>query len=190
VMVSQISDHRRLMLETRTEQDVRAVAELMLRELRLAGSWGRPDLGTWSEANPNPIANPYEQITISADGTKIEFSTSFAADNPGSSEDNIINNSEKRGFVLADGVLKSLSGGNSQPLTDPETLRITRFLVSLQPSSFSMASICAKPCDGLANCPPKTTVRDVRIVHDESVKRNLDVTVRLQADKVEGVCNT
>lgn len=196
VMVSQISDHRRLMLETRTEQEVRAVGELMSRELRLAGAWGRPDLGVWSEANPSPMANPYKEIRISADGARVTFSVSTAGDSAEVGEDNFVSDPEKRGFALVGGVLRSLSGGNSQPLTDADTLQVTRFQVSLVPTSFPVPASCALACNGLANCPPTITMREIKVLldaeakHDASVKRHLDLTVRLQTDKIEGVCRS
>lgn len=188
VMVSQLSDHRRLALETRTEQDVRAVAELMMRELRTAGNWGNAWKGMWSEANPNPIANPYGNVLINATSDEVTFWTTVGAEN------DLATDNEKRKFGLADGVLRRWSGSTWQPMTDPETLRISKFNVQLLENTYGMASACAKPCNGLENCPPTTTVRELRLqldaeaVHDASVKRNLDVKLRLQADKLAGVC--
>ncbi len=195
VMVSQISEHRRLTLETRTEQDVRAVAELMQRELHNAGGWPNAWRSLWSEANPNPIPNPYAPVSISEGGQRLEFRVSQAMVSRANPEDNVYSAAtELRGFALSDGVLRGRIGGAWQPLTDPETLRIANFQASLNETASALPSACAKPCDGLANCPPTVTIREVRIqldaeaAHDPRVKRSLDFQVRLQADEVSGVC--
>lgn len=194
VMVSQISEHRRLTLETRTEQDVRAVAELIQRELHNAGAWTNAWQSLWSENNPTPNSNPYAPISISDGGKRLEFRVSLAALNSSEVEDNAVSPTELRGFALINGVLRGRIGGFWQPLTDPETLRIANFQASLNETATALPSACAKPCDGLANCPPTVTIREVRIqldaeaAHDAKVKRSLDFQVRLQADEVSGVC--
>jgi hypothetical protein len=74
-------------------------------------------------------------------------------------------------------------------------LRITNFVVTRTTSNFSMASSCENPCNGLANCPPTTVVEDLSIelaaeaAHDAAVKRNLNLSVRLPSERVQGVCN-
>lgn len=198
VMVSQISEHRRLTLETRTEQDVRAVGELMQRELHNAGGWPNAWRSLWSEANPNPMPNPYALIETPDEGRRLEFRVSKAMVSTSYPEDDrYVPNEpdyELRGFRLSGGVLQGRIGGAWQPLTDPETLKIANFQASLNQTSTALPSACAKPCDGLANCPPTVTIREVRIqldaeaAHDPSVKRSLDFQVRLQADEVSGVC--
>ena len=40
MLVNQVNEHRRLMLETQVQQDLRASADLILRELRRAGYRG------------------------------------------------------------------------------------------------------------------------------------------------------
>lgn len=178
VMVSQIGDHRRLTLETRTEQDVRALAELMTREIRSAGAWNDPMRGVWTESNPNPQGNPNANIVIGDLGATLQFNVEAGA----------------RGYKLANGVLQRYDGANWQPMTDPNTLAIARFRASLTERDFAMESACRLPCGSTANCPPKARVRDLRIVldatakHDPGVRRNLDFVIRLQADALAGVC--
>lgn len=182
LMVSQIGDHRRLALETRTEQDVRALAEVMTREVRSAGAWKDPMKGVWTEANPTPQANPYANVNIEEAGAKITFT--------------ILDGTSQlvRGYKFSGETLYRYDGVSWQPMTDPNTLKIARFEVTENAHSFGMESACRLPCDGADNCPPVATVRDVRFVleatakHDEAVKRNLDFVVRLQADALTGAC--
>lgn len=195
VMVSQIGEHRRLALETRTEQDVRALAELMQRELRQAGGWPHAWRSRWSDANPQPIANPYGPVSVSDDGQRLEFRVSANLVSPTNPEDDAFSpGSESRGFALSQGVLRARLGTHWQPLSDPQTLKITAFQARVVETTTPLPSACAKPCDGLANCPPRSTARDVHLrldaqaAHDPSVARRLDLRVRLQADQFDGVC--
>lgn len=182
LMVSQIGDHRRLALETRTEQDVRAMAEVMTREIRSAGAWKDPMKGVWTEASPSPQVNPYANVTIEDGGAKLTFTI---LDGP---------SQFVRGYKFSGEVLYRFDGANWQPMTDPNTLKIARFEVTQNEHSFGMESACRLPCDGAENCPPVAKVRDLRIVleanakHDSAVRRNLDFVVRLQADALSGVC--
>lgn len=197
VMVSQIGEHRRLALETRTEQDVRALAELMQRELRQAGGWPNAWRSRWSDANPQPIANPYGPVSVTDDGQRLEFRVSanlVSAANP--EDDAFTPASESRGFAFSQGVLRARLGATWQPLSDPQTLTIKAFQARLVETTTPLPSACAQPCDGLADCPPRSTAREVHVrldaeaAHDPSVTRRLDLRVRLQADQFDGVCRS
>ncbi len=195
VMVGQLADHRRLMLETRTEQDLRAIAELMQRELRHAGAWPHAWRGLWSPGNPEPLANPYAPVSVADGGDQLLFRVSAAVEHPGVVEDDVYSpSSELRGFELRQGVLRGRVGSNWQPLSDPQTLRITHFSATVSEAIAPLAGVCAHPCDGIPDCPPKVSQRQLRIrldaeaAHDPAVKRSLDFTMRLQADQFHGVC--
>ena len=47
LVVTQLSDNRRLTLETQVQQDLRASADIITRELRRAGHWGKARDGVW-----------------------------------------------------------------------------------------------------------------------------------------------
>jgi prepilin-type N-terminal cleavage/methylation domain-containing protein len=196
LMLSQLSDHRRLSLESRTEQDVRASAEIIGRELRDAGAWGTPGRAFWSEAQPTPMQNPYAGIVISDDGSRLMFAVShaLAEPDPALAEDQVLNANEWRGFKLEAGELRLFNGATWQPLTDRDTLRVQRFRASLTEQQLPMPSLCAKSCGSLSDCPPKVTLRDLLIelqaqaAHDPAVSRSIAFRVRLQADLHSGVC--
>ena len=182
LMVSQLGDHRRLTLETRTEQDLRVLAELMRQDLQRSGVWQRPTLGVWSELNPNPQANPNADVNIGAGGTSVLVRFWDGA-----------MPSKQVGYRLDGQLVRRLDGG-WQPVTDADTVKITRFNARLEETPLSMESACALPCDGAANCPPTVQMRELIIrveaeaAHDALVKRNFDVRVRLPADRMTGVC--
>ena len=57
---TQLSDNRRLMLETQVQQDLRASADIITRELRRAGHWGKARDGVWFAGNVAAVRdNPY-----------------------------------------------------------------------------------------------------------------------------------
>lgn len=199
VAVNQVVEHKRVVLETQTQQELRAAAEIMVRELRKAGSWGSPELGLWSERTTAPRSNPYGAVTVSDGGQRIEFAYSknlglaaaYGADSATAPA-----NDEKRGFRLQGEQLEFLLGsGGYQPLTDPASLVITKFEARLKSSSSPLSSRCFKPCDPAnTQCPPTLTVREVQVRiegharHDNKVQRKLDFTTRLAADQLSGSC--
>jgi len=52
---NQLGDNRRLMLETQIQQDLRATADLIAKDLRRAGYWGAAEAGVWHAATGLPI---------------------------------------------------------------------------------------------------------------------------------------
>jgi prepilin peptidase dependent protein B len=193
LMLAQLGDHRRLTLETRTEQDLRALAELMGRELREAGRWQSPAQGVWQEAAA-AIANPYADIAVAPDGSRIEFSLSSAE--PLSRDDNLLTPAERRGFKLEAGVLRFLQGGAGwQPLSDPQTLRLNSLRFELREQAQTLPELCERACDSLADCPPRLLRQQLRVqlqgqaAHDGRVQRRLDFSLPLQTERVEGRCH-
>ena len=198
LMLTQVTDHRRLSLESRIEQDVRASAEIMIRELREAGAWGTPERAVWSATGPAPLQNPYAGIDLRDNGGRLMFAVSQALrqPDPAQAEDQVLSPNEWRGFKLQDGELKLFNGATWQPLTDRDTLRVQRFQASLLEQHIALPSVCAMDCGSLSNCPPRTTLRELLIelqaqaAHDPSVSRSLAFRVRLQADLQSGVCRS
>lgn len=182
LMVGQISDHRRLLLETRTEQDMRIVAEQIKFDLKQISNWDEPTLGVWSEINPVPQANPYAEVTISESGTSLVYDYWR------------ISTKQTAGFKLDGSTLRRFDGVTWNPITDPETLTVTDFQVAMKVTRRGMESLCEVPCDGAANCPPALEVRELTVnvkaqaTHDERVKRDFDVHVRLPSDRFVGAC--
>jgi type II secretory pathway pseudopilin PulG len=196
LMLSQLSDHRRLSLESRTEQDVRSTAEIMVRELRDAGAWGTPERALWSLAQPTPLQNPYAGIDISDNGSRLMFAVShaLAEPDPVAAEDQVLNPNEWRGFKLDGGELKLYNGATWQPLTDRDTLRVQRFSAELIEQRIELPSVCARSCNALSTCPPSALLRELAIelqahaAHDPTVSRSLTFRVRLQSDLHHGSC--
>ena len=196
MMVTQINEHRRLMLETQVQQDLRAAGDLILRELRRAGYRGEVAKGVWS---PDPLAaavaasSPYTVMApnvSTAESTQVQYRYSVRAPWVFNSA------TEQFGFKLDGGVLRfQLGAGGWQPLTDPNTLTITDFNVATVVQTIDLADYCPNPCPaGLVDCPPVQQVRNfnVRLTgeakHDPAVVRTLNVSTRVRNDQIVGVC--
>jgi prepilin peptidase dependent protein B len=183
---NQLGDNRRLMLETQIQQDLRAAADVIAKDLRRAGYWSRAASGVWHAGVTSVDANPYTTMHGIVSGTPasaVQFD--YARD----MNDAIDIPTERSGFRLSNGVIQMFTGGAWQALTDATTLRITKFEVELNSRPIDLA--CPIPPPG---APPTQLVRDVTVViegtavHDASVRRGAQSNVRLRNDVIQGAC--
>ena len=197
LLATQLSDNRRLLLETQVQQDLRATADIIVRELRRAGRWGRARDGVWAGGGA-PVVNPYSAVEPVAGGGAFadgeEASTveiAYSSVDLEADEDGAVADAERRGFRLDNGVIQTqLGAGNWQALTDGNTLRVTSFTVRMNRQPVALA--CAKPCPvGAVACPPQLEVRDMQVditgqaAHDPSVQRSVRSNVRLRNDTAQ-----
>jgi type IV pilus assembly protein PilW len=195
VVSNQLGDNRRLMLETQIQQDLRAAADLIARDIRRSGYWGEAERSVWHPSAPSVASNPYTALQGVAHGTpasNVEFWYSRGA------EDNALTDAtEHAGFRLQNGVIQMYTGGSWQALTDGTTLRVTNFRLDLinRDVPLSCFTECAGgPAD--TSCWPAQRVRDVTVliegtaVHDASVRRGAQSNARLRNDVIQGACPT
>jgi prepilin peptidase dependent protein B len=189
---NQLGDSRRLMLETQVQQDLRATADIIVRDLRRAGYWGESQAGVWYDGTPGLAVNPYRAMTptqVNLAGSEVQFAYSRSV-----VENGVLDASDQAGFRLNNGGIEMLVGGGGwQALTDTNTLEITDFRITLNKNQIAMA--CAKVCaPGAVDCPPRQELREIalqlggRARHDASVARTLRSTIRLRNDLVSGAC--
>lgn len=195
MMVNQIDEHRRLTLETQIQQDLRAAADLMLRDLRRSGYRAQAFQSVWAPTAP-VTANPYPlALQVSEDGKQVLYSYTSALDAKNApNENNQVDANEVFGYRLRQGVLQFNLGGSWQPLTDPNTLEVTVFQVTPQVQTISLKEFCPTPCANDADCPQQQ-VLDIslrlegRARHDRAnVSRSINVSTRLRNDAVFGAC--
>jgi type IV pilus assembly protein PilW len=201
LLASQLADNRRLLLETQVQQDLRAAADLITRELRRSGHWGKAREGIWYPGTPGLLANPYLSLKPAVDGADFadgqQASTvllSYSRSVQEMTEDNTVAAAERLGFRLSDGVIQTQLGeGNWQALTDGSTLRVTAFDVRMNSTPVVLA--CPKACPvGAVDCPPALQLREVTVeiageaTHDAAVQRSVRSVVRLRNEPVVGVC--
>lgn len=199
LVATQLLDNRHLIAETQLQQDMRATADIITRELRRAGTEGLSNarLAAWYAGSTGARCNLYATVqpdTAAADAVSYRYYRSSNQIGP-------------LGFKLDGGVVKySLTTnvgpdattcspandpGNWQELTDPHTVTITGFSITpvLGPA---MVLSCPKLCpDGTTSCWPTIRVRDLVVtlqgqsVIDATVNRSITSTVRLRNDYVQ-----
>ena len=197
LVATQLSDNRRLTLETQVQQDLRATADIITRELRRSGHWAKARDSVGQPANLNPY-RAVEKAAGSpfADGnTSSTVLLSYSRSGDEAAENNVLNANEELGFTLVNGVIRTqLGNGGWQDLTDSATLNVTRFELTMNEQPIALE--CTKPCAGGGTaCYPQLVVRDITLAitgqatHDSSVQRSLRSNVRLRNDLVSaGAC--
>jgi prepilin peptidase dependent protein B len=199
LFVDMFGNNRRLLLETRVNQDLRAAADIISRDVRRAGYWEAASSALNGAA---PLANPFANYgSIGVNSIDYAYDRGVGA--------------SAAGFSLSGNQIFMTVGGTPQPLTDVGTVRITRFEVTNAASSsqwFDLAQNC--PCISIAasasggGCTaaemtalaegsasrPQVGVRWVDIVIEgesatmPSVRRQVRESVRLRNDQMRGAC--
>ena len=180
----------RLLYETRLNQDLRAAADVVARDLRRGAFWGNAIQGTLAVGAGSSVAqNPYAGLgNSSTDGVSYRFSRDVT-------ENNLLDDAERFGFRLQGGVLQMQTSRDVwQDLTDDKNLRVTALTITPTLTSLPLGSICSKPCAaGTPNCPV-STVRSLAVtltgqsVRDSAMVRSTNLTVRLRNDESAGRC--
>lgn len=193
--VSSLSGGRKLALDARLNQDLRAAADLVARDLRRASFWDASLSGTTIASSGATTPNPYRAVTPDSGSTVQEILYMFSRD---ATENNTADDNEKFGFRLTNaGVLemKTRQDENWHAITNPGVVRITAFNIDpSQSQEISLGYLCPTTCGaGTPNCPT-TRVRRYQIsitgqsVADANITRALQSTVRLRNDRLEGQC--
>lgn len=211
--VNQIAEHRRLMLETQIQQDLRTAADLLQLDIRRAGYRGLSERSVW--APPTGVGTPaetaeamatdnrYTPLTLKDEDGSRTFTYTYARDvdqqvgapAPRSAEHFGVKwNADGRTLYLRVGLVNGKD--NWQPITDPDTVLITAFDIEVTEQSTPVADFCETACSlaGGANACPSLAVRHVRFTivgeakHDARVRRTLSGTERVRADQITGAC--
>ena len=194
MFVSLLGDNRRLLLEARVNQEMRATADLIARDLRRAGYWQNAMMGV----GDTPVANPYASATWA--GTSVQY----AYDRDGNST---VTGGEQAGFQLNGNVIATNAG---QQLTDPNTIQVTTFTLPANAAAATQWTDLAYACECiskgtcteaaiLALAPgdpgrPQVGLRTATIVieaqatADARIKRRIEETVRIRNDLTRGAC--
>ena len=210
LMVDNLTTNRRLLVETRVNQDLRAAADLIVRDLRRAGYWRNAVAGISSDPLVAPVPNPYSAVSLA--GGVLAYRYAKDNDNAftaGSVEDLGV----QRAVVNGVGVVQLRIGGAWQTITDPGTLEIpTPADLSITASATrtvelwdSCSCLAALTCtagqfalvDPLTGAQgiyyanrPRTSIRQYtlvlngRAVSDTRIQRQITETVRIRNDEM------
>jgi type IV pilus assembly protein PilW len=204
VFVDYLVANRGMLVETRVNQDLRAAADLIVRDLRRASYWADASSGMVAPAAASAPLNPFRDITVSnQDLTAGELL--FSYDRPTST-------SEPAGFRVRNGALEmklgtSAGADNWQAVTDTGAVQIDVALLNAPVlRTVDLFSTC--PCIAKLACTaadfavgatqyatrPRLTVRQYTLrlsgfaPGNSSVRREIRETVRVRNDNACGVC--
>ncbi len=184
---NQLSDNRRLLLETQLQQDMRVSMDIMTRHIRRAGTRKLNEsltLLAGQNGDPGRFDPEYTGSDINAAGDQITFDYFLDATNDTRLRDNPLKN---WGFKLSDGrVMTNLGEAGWQELTDRSTVKVTA-LKFAPVTNVSEAVACPKLCpDGSTDCWPRSAVRAYVITlqaesaSDPLVKRRMQAVARVR----------
>ena len=186
LMATQLSDNRKLLVETQIQQDLRASMDIITRQLRRAGALdtalAQAGLGNSAGFGGARAPIAFTDVTTVAGGNgAVGFAFYRGVGDQG-----------PYGFKReVDGGIKSLMGTGWQELTDMNVMKVTSFTVT--PVVIASALLpCPKLCaDGTAACWPQLVVRDYTVTitaqakSDTTVQRTMSSRVRLRNDWVK-----
>ncbi len=175
VMASgQLTENRRLVAEAQVQQDLRATADIITRELRRSGAFGFDAAmlsqlwvpGSVVDPEPTPYSlltpdtpDPADPDDLPLSGTQADFN--YLPGAPGTEGD------PSFGFrlnALTGAIETRLVAGGWQDLTDPNTLRVTGFTVTRLRDAVHRIP-CNKTCAGSdpTACWPKIRIRALEV---------------------------
>lgn len=184
LVATQLTENRRMQLELQVQQDLRATADIITRELRRSASIAQFNDVASYVWTPGSLWQPNDNVPAtpaSGPSSEVTFQQARSPNGVGSS-----------GFRLSNGTVQTLlSGWGWQPLTDTTTMTVTAFSIDLA-SELPIRVACAKLCaDGTDNCWPTVTVRNYTIditgrsTNDAQVVRSLRSNVRVRNEILE-----
>ena len=191
-MAHQAGASRRVLLEARLTQELRAATDLLARHVRRAGHWSDAAEGVWRAGDGTPPANPHTFTSEAPDRLRFTYSS------PAQEPTDAVASTDHFGFRLRHGILDiELGEGHWQPLTDPGVLQVTELLLVPHEENIPLPAACAQPCPASARtCPPQVRVRGLEIrieaiaTRDPSVHRQAATYVRPRNDMQIGRCES
>lgn len=218
MMTNQVKENTQLLTEVQLQQDLRAAAELMLRDIRRAGYNGNASNGVWA---PGMAAGSWTNIyaPTSPPSARSNFYYAYGKATAGT----VPASNESFGFARETdpdtnrGVIVAYNGSafdldsttvpasfkfatanpRSQPLTDPNTVNITNVDIQLisQPVAVGTLATPYQACNaGAANCPcvivrlVKIRIDGTSVRYPTTVQRTINLESRIRNDEVVPSC--
>ncbi len=195
---TQLVDNRRMLLELQVQQDLRATADIITRDLRRIGAAGATSIAdantlVWDSANGSAVNTSYALLGLTA--SEIQFSSprQIGVIGPYGYK---LETTATKGWISSR--LPSSTGAAWQHLTDSDVMKVTAFsMVQVEETPIVLA--CPKQCPlplplgaiDTSYCWPTLKVRSIEIditaqaLSDPSVIRRVRSKARLRNDLVE-----
>lgn len=186
LVAGQLGENRKLMLDTQLQQDLRATADIVTRELRRVGAWRDAQNGI-AHSSINASENTFASMTPSASGSVSDVTFLY---------DRSTTEQGPWGFRLnaATGVIQTRLGPSVgwQDLTDRNVMEVTAFTIDIQREAGQVLP-CPRLCapSGDVSCWPVLQVRNfvvniqARSRADNSITRRVQSIVRARNDWIE-----
>lgn len=185
IVGGQLGDTRRLLAETQLQQDLRAAADIIVRDLRRAGYTTSGQVFVDGDGSgPSQQNTAIGMTPTTPDETVDTVTYSYVR---------AVNQTGPFGFRKSGAVIQSYLGAGPgwQDLTDSRILSVQDF--SITPRIVASTTVpCPKNCpDGTTACWPTISVRELDISitasskADANVVRSFSATVRLRNDRVD-----
>ncbi|MBI5719843.1 MAG: hypothetical protein HZC37_19395 [Burkholderiales bacterium] len=185
LVTGQLGENRKLMLDTQLQQDLRATADIVTRELRRVGARRDAENGI-AYATVNAQENNFATMTPSAAGTVTDVTFLY---------DRSTTEQGPWGFRLntATGVIQTRLGPSVswQDLTDKNVMEVTAFNIEIQREA-GQELPCPRLCpSGDTSCWPVLQVRNfvvtiqARSRGDSSITRRVQSIARARNDWIE-----
>ena len=192
----QIIGNADLLKVTRLNQELRAIMDLTVRDIRRGGYWGDAMRGVWYEGSPGVTANPLQSITVgstlnpdstAAVGGSLTYAYDVNGDGTIGDDENftIRLNTTNHSVELVQGI----NTVTTTPLSDTGTTTITALTFSPELFPAPVTITCVVPGSN-----PVLTVRELkisvtgRLSSDATVTRTMQETVRIRTDYIVGAC--
>lgn len=183
IVSAQLASNRRLLLDTQIQQDLRASADIIARELRRSGAL-RDGIAAATLWQPGMTFTPIDAASSALTPTtgpsdNVTFQYQRTSD------------VTEYGFKLHDGRIQSKINGEWQDLTDANAMHVTAFAITprtVTTVTLPCPNLC--PTTGDTACWPTVTVREIDLqidgeaANDASVRRSIRGTVRVRNDAV------
>jgi prepilin peptidase dependent protein B len=205
LMGDTLGSNRRVLLETRVNQDLRTAADLIARDIRRAGYWNNAQSGIFTTTGAAVSPNPYAAISLNSNVVEYQYARDA---------DDTVQDAERAGFRLQGDALEFRNGeGGWQLVTDPGVVRITTLSITPSEREVELHTYCSclikltcsesefqaggkyyAPTDPSIPRRPTSTIRQFAIVlageaaNDASVRREIRETVRVRNDRLDGRC--
>lgn len=203
LFVDYLGSNRNMLLETRVNQDLRAAADYVVRDLRRAGYWRNASSGVWNSTTTSVSTNPYSSVLPASAASA---SLVYYYDKDGT--DTVVD-AETFGvqFDSAAGTLRTKLGtGGYQDITDASVVKVTGFTVDPTPAPAPVELYQTCPCLTKGSCTlanfqvggsryanrpllyiQRLTVRlSGESRTDSRIKREIVETVRVRNDRFVG----
>lgn len=185
------AENRRLLLEARLTQDMRAAMDIVTRDIRRAGYWQHAASGISpfaSSSAPTVAYNSTGFAALTPASGVSGSSVTYAYDKSASAAAGL---GDQSAFALVGGVLTTTIGNSGvQPLTDANTTTVTAFDVAQEAAVQTVSCPGACPVGGC----PQVHIRELIVtltaqsVVDATIARTLKNRVRVRNDLQTGTC--